>query len=225
MSTAELISLADRHYLPDDASRKGDRILRVYGRLLAEFRDRPIALLELGVYRGASLRIWRDYFPKAAIVGIDIEPVSVLYLPNVHVVRGDQAEPASLERAIAAIGGSPFDIIIDDASHLGLKSKASFAHLFTRGLKPSGLYFVEDYAAPLLPGWPDGAPFTRSPPDSLDGYQYGMVGFLKQVIDELAISVVRMESPYSIAEIAFHPNICVIRKAPGGPESATLSSR
>jgi FtsJ-like methyltransferase len=214
MSTAELISLADRHYRPGDASRKGDRLLRVYGRMLTEFRHQPIALLELGVYRGASLRIWRDYFPRSAIVGIDIEPIRLPDLPNVHIVQGDQADPETLDRATAAIGGSQFDIIIDDASHVGVKSKGSFAHLFIHGLKPSGLYFVEDYAAPLLPNWPDGAPFTRPPTASLDGYQHGMIGFLKQIIDDMAIGVIEMESHYPLAEIAFYPNICVIRKAP-----------
>jgi hypothetical protein len=215
MSTAELISLADRHYLPGDASRKGDRLLRVYGRMLTEFRHQPIALLELGVYRGASLRIWRDYFPQSVIVGIDIEPIWLPDLLNVHIVQGDQADPETLDRATAAIGGSLFDIIIDDASHLGLKSRASFAHLFIRGLKPSGLYFVEDYAAPLLPGWPDGAPFTRPPMASLDGYQHGMIGFLKQIIDDMAVGVIGAENRYPVAEIAFFPNICLMRKAPG----------
>jgi 23S rRNA U2552 (ribose-2'-O)-methylase RlmE/FtsJ len=213
MSTAQLTSLADRYYPRGDAARKGDRLLRVYGRLLAEFQQQPIALLELGVYHGASMRIWREYFPRATIVGIDIEPIRLPDLPNVRIVQGDQAEPECLDRAIAAIGGSLFDIIIDDASHLGVKSKASFEHLFVHGLKPSGLYFVEDYAAPLLPGWPDGASFTRSPAGSLDSYQQGMIGFLKQVIDEMAIDVVRMESRFRLAEIAFYPNICVIRKA------------
>ena len=214
MSAALLTSLADRYYPPGDAARKGDRLLRVYGRMLAEFRDQPISLLELGVYRGASLRIWREYFPSATIVGIDIEPIQLPDLPNVRIVQGNQAEPECLDRAIAAVNGSLFDIIVDDASHLGLKSKAAFDHLFVHGLKPSGLYFVEDYAAPLLPGWPDGAPFTRSPAGSLDGYQHGMIGFLKQVVDEMAIDVVRLESRYRLAEIAFYPNICVIRKAP-----------
>lgn len=214
MSTEQLRSLADRYYPPGDAARKGDRLLRVYGRLLAEFRDQPIALLELGIYRGASLRIWREYFPRAIIVGIDIEPIQLPDLPNVRIVQGDQVDPECLDRAIAAVNGSLFDIIIDDASHLGVKSKASFEHLFVHGLKPSGLYFVEDYAAPLLPGWPDGASLTRSPAGSLNSYQQGMIGFLKQVIDEMAAGVVRMESPYRLAEIAFYPNICVIRKTP-----------
>ena len=139
MSITELISLADRHYQPGDSARKGDQHFRVYGRLLAEFRQRPIALLELGILRGASLRIWRDYLPQATIVGLDIKTIPPLGLPNVHVVQGDQTDPAALDRALAANGGTAFDIIVDDASHLGLKSKASFAHLFARGLKAGGL--------------------------------------------------------------------------------------
>ena len=213
MSAEELIAIAQRHYPPGDSSRKGDRLLRVYGRLLEGVRRQPIALLELGVRHGASMRLWRDYFPNATIVGLDIEPVPRLDLPNVHVFQGDQTDPSALDRTRSAIGGGQFDVIIDDASHLGLKSKASFAHLFYRSLKASGLYFVEDIAAPLLKDWPDGAPFASPEQGSLEGYQHGMVGFLKQLIDEMADAVVRASRQSLIAEVAFYPNICVIRKA------------
>lgn len=212
MSAAELISLADRHYAPGDPARKGARHFRVYGNMFAGLRQSPIALLELGIYRGASLRIWRDYFPKAVIVGLDIEHVNSPQLPDVHIVQGDQADPAALDLAISAIGGAQFDIIIDDASHLGLKSKASFAHLFHHGLKPSGRYFVEDIAAPFLQGWADGERWTRPPAESLESYQRGLIGFLKQLVDEMTVTAAKLESQFPIAEINFYPNMCVIGK-------------
>jgi hypothetical protein len=212
MSAAELISLADRHYAPGDPARKGARHFRVYGEMLAGLRELPIALLELGIYRGSSLKIWRDYLPKAVIVGLDIEHVEMPDLPDVHIVQGDQADPAALDRAISANGGAQFDIIIDDASHLGLKSKASFAHLFLHGLKPGGRYFVEDIAAPFLQGWADGERWIRPPAESLESYQSGLMGFLKQLIDEMAVTAAKLESPFPIAEIKFYPNMCVIGK-------------
>src|SRR5207247_6943083 len=42
-----------------------------YDAILAPWVDKEITLLELGVYRGGSLKLWRDYFPRGAIVGTD----------------------------------------------------------------------------------------------------------------------------------------------------------
>ena len=43
----------------------------MYNAILAPWVDEEITLLELGIYRGGSLKLWRDYFPRGAVVGID----------------------------------------------------------------------------------------------------------------------------------------------------------
>jgi len=43
-----------------------------YHRFFSEWRDRPLRVLEIGVYLGGSLQMWREYFPKATIFAIDI---------------------------------------------------------------------------------------------------------------------------------------------------------
>ena len=46
----------------------------IYEELLAARRSAPIKVLELGVYRGASLELWHKYFHSGStIVGIDID--------------------------------------------------------------------------------------------------------------------------------------------------------
>jgi len=45
-----------------------------YSIYLEAYRDIEFNLLEIGVYNGASVKMWKEYFPKANIVAIDIDP-------------------------------------------------------------------------------------------------------------------------------------------------------
>jgi len=71
---------------------------------LGRFRDQPITLLEIGIggyadpaKGGASLRMWKTYFPQAQIFGLDIEDKSGLAKERITILRGDQGDPAFLE--------------------------------------------------------------------------------------------------------------------------------
>ena len=55
---------------------------------------------------------------------------------------------------LQAPGG--FDIIIDDASHIGELTKTTFWHLFDHHLKPGGLYAIEDWGTGYLDDFSDG---------------------------------------------------------------------
>jgi hypothetical protein len=47
----------------------------IYERHFARFRGREIHMMEIGVYHGGSLQMWKHYFgPKATIYGVDIDP-------------------------------------------------------------------------------------------------------------------------------------------------------
>lgn len=126
---------------------KWDHYFEVYGRWFSPFMQREnVRVLEIGLFKGASLRIWRKFFhPSAVIVGIDINPECARYenqSENIFVRIGDQADPAFLESLIKEFG--PFDIIVDDGSHVSLHQIASFTALYVEGLKDSGVYVVED---------------------------------------------------------------------------------
>ena len=118
----------------------------VYDTLFAAVRSRPIRMLEIGVYQGGSLRMWRKVLrPESVIVGIDIEPSCANFDSpgeRIHVRIGDQADPAFLAAVASEFG--PFDVILDDGSHICSHMIASFGHLFLSALAPRGLYIVED---------------------------------------------------------------------------------
>ena len=119
----------------------GHGYLRHYARLLEPWRHKPICVLEIGVERGGSLRTWSDYFDRATIVGVDINPKCRQHAGERRVVEiGSQADPKFLEEL-----GRKYrpTVIIDDGSHktdhIILSFKALWPHLAA-----GGLYLVED---------------------------------------------------------------------------------
>jgi hypothetical protein len=126
-----------------DKSRICHNYLPVYEQFFGPLRDEPITLLELGVQNGYSLRTWREYFTSATIVGVDIwPPIPDLGLPNTVCYKSDQTD-LGLPKLLAR--HAPFDIIIDDASHLSINTIASFELLWPL-VKPGGIYIIEDLA-------------------------------------------------------------------------------
>jgi hypothetical protein len=129
----------------------------VYERYFGPMRDRPIRFLEIGIYRGGSLKMWRDYFHEdAIIVGADIDPACKSFEDvdrKVYCRIGDQADPAFLKSLIEEFG--PFDAILDDGSHLRSDMIASFNGLFLNGLQDHGVYMVEDTHCAFWPSYRD----------------------------------------------------------------------
>lgn len=119
-----------------------------YERHFRSLRKKPLRLLEIGIggyddpgKGGASLRVWQHFFPKALIYGLDIHDKSAHDTRRIKTLVGDQADADQLTAISDAYG--PFDIIIDDGSHLNQHVLSSFKCLFPL-LKPNGIYAVED---------------------------------------------------------------------------------
>jgi Methyltransferase domain len=122
------------HYLP------------VYESALSAFRSRPIRMIEIGVWQGGSLQLWRRYLhPESVIVGIDIDPTARRFddpSQRVHVRIGGQQDISFLQSVVSELG--PFDVILDDGSHMTSHMVQTFRHLFPNGLASGGVYIVED---------------------------------------------------------------------------------
>ncbi len=127
-----------------------------YREAFAPIRTEPITLLEIGINRGGSLQMWRSYFRKARIVGIDLE-LPDLEIPRVEMHIGNQADPVFLASLVSRYGG--FDIVIDDGSHVASHIAAAFSVLFD-ALRPGGWYVIEDLATSYWPSHEGGRPGT-----------------------------------------------------------------
>lgn len=123
----------------------------VYERHFAAYRGRPITMIEIGVYRGGSLRMWRDYFaPGSRIIGLDIDPACADFADGrISVFIGDQADPAFLRRVLAETG--PPDIVLDDGGHDMRQQIISFDTLYP-AMRTPGVYLVEDAVTSLWGG-------------------------------------------------------------------------
>jgi SAM-dependent methyltransferase len=107
----------------------------IYEKHFERFRGKSPRVLELGVDHGGSLQLWKRYFGVGAeIFGIDINSDSLFSEPQIFTMRYDQTDPG-----IARHG--PFDIVIDDGSHVAEHQMASFDILWPRC---TGVYLIED---------------------------------------------------------------------------------
>ncbi|MCW2851388.1 MAG: hypothetical protein JWM84_1052 [Nocardioides sp.] len=128
-----------------------------YQRHLEHLRDREFTLLEIGIggyarekQGGRSLRMWKHFFPRAQVVGLDIEDKSFVEAPRIKAYQGSQTDPEVLERIVAE-NGRP-QVIIDDGSHRPEHIRETFRMLFPL-LADDGVYAIEDTQTSYWPTW------------------------------------------------------------------------
>ena len=138
-------------------------------------RQLPLTLLEIGVSEGVSMKMWRDYFPNAKIVGMDINPSCLQYREDrIDIVIGDQSDDET-EVFFGTKYPEGFDIIIDDGGHMMSQQMKSLSTLFWK-IKPGGFYVIEDLS-------------TSYPASSggmyLDCGDKTTMGMMKGIMDEI----------------------------------------
>jgi cephalosporin hydroxylase len=125
-----------------DKSSSHHDYLSFYESFMAPLRNAPITLLEIGVYQGASLSTWREYFPNAKIIGVDINVNCKQFeTGDIKIELADQSNVEHLARLAATHG--PFDIVVEDGSHLWEHQVTSLRTLFPF-VRNGGYYIAED---------------------------------------------------------------------------------
>lgn len=115
----------------------------IYDNHFSRFRGKSPVVLEIGVYMGGSLQMWKNYFGEGCkIVGIDINKrCKELEEDGIDIHIGDQVDRNFL-RALKKQYGA-FDIVIDDGSHAPRAQSLSFDELFD-AVQEDGVYLIED---------------------------------------------------------------------------------
>jgi hypothetical protein len=154
--------MSQRDFFTEYMSRTGDAAVTkwlhyfdIYTRELEMRRASPLKFLEIGVFRGGSIPMWKEYFaPHSTLVFIDIDPSCKAHeIEGTNVRIGSQADPAFLDEVAAEFG--PFDVVLDDGSHINAHQIASFNALWPH-LAEDGLYLVEDCHTSYWPGFGGG---------------------------------------------------------------------
>lgn len=169
----ELCRLAEYH-----GTDKAGFYSPFYDLLFRDRREKVYKVLEIGIgtvhamshvpgYKpGASLRMWRDYFPNAMIFGIDKEEFPPMGASDALNIR--QCDQSSEEQLTGIIpwlaAGGKFDLIVDDGSHKPEDQFLTF-RILSRLLDSRGLYIIEDLQ--------DGAYYDGLPDHSLVFHRSG----------------------------------------------------
>lgn len=115
----------------------------VYDRHFARYRGKEVVILEIGVFHGGSLQMWKEYFgDKARIYGMDINPrCKELEEDRVKILIGSQSDRDFLRKVKKEL--PPIDILIDDGGHTMQQQIITFEELYG-AVKPDGVYLCED---------------------------------------------------------------------------------
>jgi len=200
--------------LIDDLVRKYDarkpETMRVrYEQILVPIREKVTSVLELGIFQGGSLNVWRELFPNAAIVGIDTNHYVVpqQFSDRITSYKCDQANTVLLSEIALRHASDGFDVIIDDCSHVGSLTRASFVHLFRNHLKNGGIYFIEDWGVSYQEGPWEGSQYSGS------GHMAGIAGMVKDLIDEIHVRSIFPENTIDSILVSFDFIVVIKRSA------------
>jgi len=208
-------------------SKGGDKCMRhnyceKYDLHFLKYRDKKLNLLEIGVMQGRSLVAWRDYFPNANILGIDIKDYCKRYEDDrIKIEIGDQKDKSFLTDLEKKYG--PFEVIIDDGSHFWEDVVISFKILFPL-LKQGGIYVIEDLHTSYCKSCSQN--HTISPMEYLKNsidkinmfgkYTEDNFGINARAVDKqksvLENKLSKIDCDYDIYALHFYPSICFIEK-------------
>jgi demethylmacrocin O-methyltransferase len=128
-----------------------------YTEHLQQWRRDEFTLFEIGIggysragRGGASLRMWKAFFPRANVVGLDTEDKSFVDEERIRSYRGTQIDAELLRRIVGDAGS--VRVVIDDGSHRPAHIRETFRILFPL-LENNGIYVIEDVQTSYWPRW------------------------------------------------------------------------
>lgn len=96
---------------------------------------------EVGWVPGNSLKVWRDYFPNAKVLGLDINLHEITDSERISLEWLDQSKRDLVIEYSRKLEN--YDVIIDDGSHNVYDQQITLAYFF-KSLKSGGIYVLED---------------------------------------------------------------------------------
>lgn len=145
----------------------------IYERYFSKYVNRDVIILEIGVFQGGSLKMWKEYFgSRCRVYGIDINPLCKQFEEDgIEIFIGSQSDREFLRSVKQLI--PKVDILIDDGGHTMEQQVVSFEELFEH-IKDDGIYLCEDMHTSYWPVY--GGGYQR---------KGSFVEFTKQLVDQL----------------------------------------
>ena len=186
---------------------KWEHYFDIYEKHLSRFRGTDAVIVEVGIFSGGSLKMWRSYFgARATIIGVDIANATKVYERNPsygspdRIVVGDQASSTfwhDFKRKVPRV-----DVLLDDGAHLYMAQRTTLDAIFGH-LAPGGVYMCEDLGA-AAGGFESGS--ARLASYVLSKFVSGASG-INQIRGKSVGAIQRR-----VAEVAFYPYVLTIEK-------------
>lgn len=116
-------------YRTDKCPQLGLNYTPYYWEVFKDRRENVKKVLEFGIgchnsmdrcvdkyNTGASLLMWRDFFPNAVIYGADIDETAMFESDRIKTFLCDSTKKQDIDNLISQIGGD-IDVLIDDGNH------------------------------------------------------------------------------------------------------------
>lgn len=201
-------------YFHDNKGRlihKWQHYFDIYETHFSRFRNKEVTILEIGVFHGGSLQMWKHYFgSKARIYGVDIDPrTKELEEDNITILIGSQSDRRFLRNLTKQI--PPIDILIDDGGHKMKQQIITFEELFGH-VKPDGVFLCEDLHTSYRLAY--GGGHKRS--GTFVEYSKNFIDYLHAFHSE-QLSLPVSEFTKTVKGVHFYDSIVVIEKAKRQP--------
>lgn len=153
-------------------------------------KDRGLVknVMEMGVFFGASMYAWRDLYPNANIIGLEYDETKLFTDRQIMSLYADQRDLESLDVIAKAFKSVPFELIVDDGSHLLQETKNTFFALLPL-LNVNGWFVVEDIKEEFENDWRE---IGKELDDKYESYLINMMDEAKGYNDNIVFAVKRL---------------------------------
>ena len=144
----------------------------IYDSLLNKYRNKKIKFVEIGVFSGGSLFMWKNFFgKKAKIIGVDLNPdINRFKKYGFNIEVGDQSDGKFWKKFFKKYG--EVDIILDDGGHTNYQQILTLNNCIPF-IKDNGILITEDvHTSYIKKKW-----YNPS--------KYSFVNYSKKLIDDI----------------------------------------
>ena len=151
-------------------SVKHTTYFEVYDKLFWKYRGKEITFVEIGVFCGGSLFMWRDFFgPKARIIGVDLNPDAKKWeAEGFEIFIGSQSDEKFWNDFIEVVGS--VDVVLDDGGHT-YEQQIITTECLLSCINEDGMLVVEDTHTSYIEGF------------GLERYSF--INYVKKFVDKI----------------------------------------
>jgi hypothetical protein len=193
-------------------SLKHSTYFHVYDRIFSRFIGRKIIFVEIGVFEGGSLFMWRDFFGQSArIIGIDFNPNAKKWeKEGFEIFIGNQSDPLFWKAFFATIGD--IDILLDDGGHTFEQQIITTEEVLPH-IIDGGVLVVEDTHTSYMSAFrgPSAVSFISYAKNKIDGINSRFGFFQGREQEKVVLSVQFFES---IVVFDVDRKLCALKSYP-----------